>query len=283
MISFVTSIKICRFYENYIDRLKDYIENISSGCNSLDISYEIIVCEDICEKNTCLINSVLKDKFLSENNVTIIKYKQVYENPIGYNMIEAYAKNIGLRHSKGEFVCITNADILFNNHFFYFVKHNMHKNNFYRFLQYESYNDKTRFYTSPLIKAENNVKREINPFLNIKSKYNKNLKKMNSEYATVVAMANKSGDIMLMDRDNWIKIKGFPENIYWVHSDYIVCRVVFNNKIPGIVVQEPVKIYTFLPDNIQPIVRNERKEGDKAPDVEEWEFAQTYNDKLTCN
>ena len=106
---------------------------------------------------------------------------------------------------------------------------------------------------------------------------------MNSDYATVVAMANKSGDIMLMDRDNWIKIKGFPENIYWVHSDYIVCRVVFNNKIPGIVVQEPVKIYTFLPDGIQPIVRNERKEGEKAPDVEEWEFAQTYNNKLTCN
>ena len=49
------------------------------------------------------------------------------------------------------------------------------------------------------------------------------------------------------------------------------------------VVQEPVKIYTFLPDTMQPIVRNERKEGDKAPDVEEWEFAQTYNDKLTCN
>ena len=49
------------------------------------------------------------------------------------------------------------------------------------------------------------------------------------------------------------------------------------------VVQEPVKIYTFLPKYTQPIVRNERNEGEEAPDVEEWNFSQTYNDKLTCN
>ena len=198
-------------------------------------------------------------------------------------MIEAYAKNAGLRKATGDFVCITNADILINMDFFYFIKNKIQKNVFYRFLQYESFNDKSISYLTPLIKAEKNVKREVNPFLNVKSKYYKNLKNMNSSYATVVAMANKSGDIMLMDRDNWIKIKGFPENIYWPHSDYIVCRVVYNNKITGLVVQEPVKIYTFLPDGIQPIVRNERKEGEKAPDVEEWEFAQTYNNKFTCN
>lgn len=283
MISFVTSIKLCKYYENYGDRLVDYILNITLGCELIHMPYEIIVCEDVCDKNTKLIDSVLDNDFLQRNNTTIVKVPQTYDNPIGYNMIEAYAKNVGLQHTKGDFVCITNADILFNTHFFHFVKEKMQKNKFYRFLQYESFNDLSGNYFLALHNAEKNVRRHINPFLNVTTEHSKNLQKTNNLNIILSAIANKSGDIMLMDRDNWLKIKGFPENIYWVHSDYIVCRVVHNNKIPIEVVQEPVKIYTFLPDTMQPIVRNERKEGDKAPDVEEWEFAQTYNDKLTCN
>lgn len=283
MISFVTSIKICRYYENYADRLRDYIENIKLGCDVFDVSYEIIVCEDVCEKNTKLIDTLFDNEFLEKNNTSIVKVLQTYNNPIGYNMIEAYAKNVGLNRAKGEYVCITNVDILFNLYFFKFLKEKLSKGRFYRFLQYECFNDLSLNYGTPLVRAERNIRRVINPFLNVKSQYSKDLQNMKSLDATIAAIANKSGDIMLMDKDNWLKIKGFPENIYWVHSDYIVCRVVHNNKIPMEVIQEPVKIYTFLPDNIQPIVRNERKEGDKAPDVEEWEFAQTYNDKLTCN
>ena len=70
MISFVTSIKICKYYENYDDRLVDYIENITLGCNLVDISYEIIVCEDVCDKNTKLIDTILNNDFLVENNTT---------------------------------------------------------------------------------------------------------------------------------------------------------------------------------------------------------------------
>ena len=37
MISFVTNIKICRYYENYADRL-EIIENIKLGCDVFDVS-----------------------------------------------------------------------------------------------------------------------------------------------------------------------------------------------------------------------------------------------------
>ena len=286
MISFVTSIKLCKYYEDYGERLIDYIENIKLGCEIADISYEIIICEDVCDKNTIFVKDIINkksDNYLINHNAKILEVKQTYENPIGYNMIEAYAKNAGLYESVGEYVCITNVDILFNSYFFWYVKERLKKNRFYRFLQFESYNNINTDYLTPLIKAESNVKRAINPFLNVTEKQSKILQNMKSNDAVVMAMGNKSGDIMLMDRENWIKIKGFPENKYWVHSDYVVCRVVYNNKIPMEVVQEPIKIYTFLPKNTQPIVRNERNEGEEAPDVEEWNFSQTYNDQLTCN
>ena len=283
MISFVTAIKICKYYEDYGERLKDYIENISWGCGLFDLSYEIIVCEDVCNKNIKNINDILTNDFIYENHVNLISIKQDYPNPIGYNMIEAYAKNAGLRISKGDYICITNADILFNYEFFDYIKTKLQKNRFYRFLQYECKNIKDSEIYTPLIVAENNVKRAVNPFLNVKTQQYRNLKAMNSIEAIITAMANKSGDIMLMDKESWLKIKGFPETIYWVHSDYIVCRVVNNNRIPIEAVQEPVKIYTFEPNGIQPIVRNERKENEDPQDVAEWKFAQTYNNSLSCN
>ena len=56
-----------------------------------------------------------------------------------------------------------------------------------------------------------------------------------------------------MDKVNWHKIKGFPENTVWVHSDLIVCKVVNNNGIP-VVVPPKVKIYTL------PQVRNYKEQ-----------------------
>ena len=176
MISFVTAIKICKYYEDYGERLKDYIENISWGCGLFDLSYEIIVCEDVCNKNIKNINDILTNDFIYENHVNLISIKQDYPNPIGYNMIEAYAKNAGLRISKGDYICITNADILFNYEFFDYIKTKLQKNRFYRFLQYECKNIKDSEIYTPLIVAENNVKRAVNPFLNVKTQQYRNLK-----------------------------------------------------------------------------------------------------------
>jgi GT2 family glycosyltransferase len=57
-------------------------------------------------------------------------------------------------------------------------------------------------------------------------------------------VAYKSGDIMLLDRESWNKIKGFPENDVWVHSDLVVCTVARNNGF-SLVVDPAVKIYTY--------------------------------------
>ena len=43
MISCVTSIKLCKYYENYGDRLVDYILIITFGCDLINMPYQIIV------------------------------------------------------------------------------------------------------------------------------------------------------------------------------------------------------------------------------------------------
>ena len=61
---------------------------------------------------------------------------------------------------------------------------------------------------------------------------------------TLKNIAFKSGDVMLMDAASWRKIKGFPENEVWVHSDLIVCLVVNANRLP-VVVSADAKVYTY--------------------------------------
>ena len=221
MISFVTCIKIMAGYEDYGLRLQAYIESIQK-CS---LPFEIIVVEDINDKNSVLLKTLFSDEYCTKNRVKHIEYKATYPNPYNYNMIEAFTKNKGIYTAKYDFICVTNCDITFNSQFFSFLK-SIQPNVFYRFLQYEK---------------DDFTETCINPELKDKTKW------------TLNAIAHKSGDIMLMDKVNWHKIKGFPENTVWVHSDLIVCKVVNNNGIP-VVVPPKVKIYTL------PQVRNYKEQ-----------------------
>ena len=214
MISFVTTIKICSGYNDYASRLETYINNIYDGCTLRGISYEIIVVEDQNEKNTRFIRDIFTESYLSIHHVRLIEFEAKYPNPHGYNMIEAYGKNVGIKNAKHKIVCVTNCDIWFSEHFFEFIP-NFEINTFYRFMQYEV-----------------DEKKEVC----LNSSITSNM---------LVDVAYKSGDIMLMDKRSWLKIRGFPENGVWVHSDYIVCMVVQNNQIPLVIVPEPVRVYTM--------------------------------------
>jgi hypothetical protein len=206
-------------YETYAIQLKNYIESITTQCS---VPYEIIVVEDINHKNTSFICQHFSPDYFKERNVIHIEYNATYPNPHNYNMIEAFTKNVGIYTAKYNYICVTNCDITFDATFFAFLP-TIRPSTFYRFIQYE--------------KDEAGNETCINPALRDKSQW------------TLYHIARKSGDIMLLDKANWYKIKGYPENTVWVHSDLIVCKVINNNRIP-IEIPSHVKIYTL------PQVRN---------------------------
>jgi hypothetical protein len=213
MISFVTCIKLMPGYEHYYLYLQNYIESICSQCN---IPYEIIVVEDINTKNTKFVYEFFTPEYFKERNVIHVEYDAIYANPHNYNMIEAFTKNIGIYSAKYDYICVTNCDITFDSEFFKFLP-TIRPSVFYRFIQYELHG-----------------KEEI--CINPKLKDPKNW--------TLYEISRKSGDIMLMDKQLWYKIKGYPENEVWVHSDLIVCNVVNNNNIP-IEIPPHIKIFTL--------------------------------------
>jgi hypothetical protein len=87
---------------------------------------------------------------------------------------------------------------------------------------------------------------------------------------TLKNIAYKSGDVMLMDAESWKKIRGFPENEVWVHSDLIVCKVVHNNGLP-VNVDKAAAVYTYP------------QERERVPQAFELNKTYEYYSRLACN
>jgi len=203
-ITFVTCIKLMGSYVDFDEHLRVYLDSLCQ----CPVPYEVLVVEDQDHRNVKFLKDCLSEEYLQSRNARVLEYKAAYPNPHGYNMIEAYSKNAGLKEAKYEFVCITNCDVFFKADFFEWLPQ-VRPAVFYRFFMYE--NDVC-----------------VNPKL--------------GTGGTLETIAYKSGDIMLMDKASWLNVGGFPESEIWVHSDAIVCMVANNRKMPLMV--PPVRVHT---------------------------------------
>ena len=247
MISFVTSIKIGKGYEDYVHRLRMYLENLLR----FPYTYEVIVVEDQCSLNQVYIADVFTKEEQLHYHLKIIVYTATYPNPFGYPMIEAFAKNKGIQEAVYPFICVTNADILF--HDFEFIPHLLPKH-FYRFIVYEIPVPQEWTYSPQLY----NQQKCLNPFLLDKTQW------------TVQNIAYKSGDCMLLDKTSWMDIKGFPENTVWTHSDYVVCKIVCNRGLPLVISSTPIYTYEQSPKH-------------SVLSQEELSILKSYEYKQVCN
>ena len=75
---------------------------------------------------------------------------------------------------------------------------------------------------------------------------------------------------MLLDRNTWNLIGGFPENTVWTHSDYIVCKVVHNHRIALTI--PLTSIFTY-----------EQPEKNRVLSTEEMAIVKSYEFLYRCN
>ena len=229
LISFITTIKICKGYEWLMNSILLYIRNIDYFCSQKHIEYEILICEQIDDKNIFNIQSQFD--FSSFPNVKIIPLLQTYHNPFNFNLIEAYGKNKCLEEARGEYTCMTSADILFDELFFDYLS-SLQKNIFYRFATFEIPR-----------KSFDNIKDALQYCKETTSKRLCNTGCF-VEKPTPIQLAQKSGDIMLLDTLSFRKIKGWPETICFTHMDMATCIVATNN-FSFIVPNKEICTYTF--------------------------------------
>jgi hypothetical protein len=196
-------------YKDFDRLLCRYLDSLHAS-RLASVPYEVIIVEEVDGRNDRRLN--LPAEYLLSREARVIHLEATYPNPYNYNMIEAFAKNAGLRETKYDMVCITNCDIFFERSFFQFVP-SMKPRVFYRCLVFDE-------------------RGCLNPQLTLP---------MTAD-TMLTQISYKSGDIMILDKATWMLIGGFPESTVWVHSDAIVCCVVLNNQIPVDVV--PTKVHT---------------------------------------
>lgn len=275
-ITFLTTIKICEGYEFFLDRINLYILSIEKYCEKYQIDYEILICEQVDEKNKFLIG----DRLISKKNVRIIELSQTYPNPLGFNLIESYGKNACLREAKGIYCCMNSADQIFSEYFFLFIKEHLKLEHFYRFATYST----PQIDVSELYEGDYHLKLESileNCYKNATGLCNKWCFEDN---LTPFKIAQKSGDVMLMDTDSFRKIKGWPETICFTHMDCAVCLVACNN-FPAIV--GPINACTYTmeqPNRTSSRNRTINVNGINM-DVEyfEWKVCVSYKNRTECN
>jgi hypothetical protein len=264
LISFILSLKICKGYEWLIDSVNFYIENINHFCNKYDLSFEILICENVDKKNCCKIIDYLIDK----TNVNVFELEQNYPNPFGFNMIESYGKNLCLSKAKGLYSCMTSADQILSEDLFIWMKNNLKPRVFFRFATFEikrfEYKDSSIEETIELCKK--NIIRLCNPGM-FPNNSNKKI--------SPTDLGQKSGDIMMLDTESFRKIKGWPENNCFAHVDTSVCFVATNN-FPFYIPSKEICTYTFeQPD------RN--YSSDSKIESYQWSKCLEYSNKITSN
>jgi hypothetical protein len=234
-ISFITTIKICEGYEFLVDRINVYILNIQKYCEKYDISYEILICEQINEKNIYLIG----DKLINQKNVILIKLEQRYFNPFNYNLIESYGKNACLKEANSKFTCMTSADQIFSEAFFVYVK-GLQLNSFYRFATFEI----PEIDVSPIYKDPTEIDGILETCFSQTEKRLCNPSCFDSNI-TPIKLGQKAGDIMVLDTESFRRIGGWPENECYLHVDTTVCAIIYKKGLDIIIPKPNICSYTM--------------------------------------
>lgn len=174
-------------------------------------------------------------------------------------MFEFVAKNMGVRRAKGEYILCTNCDILFHPQLIEFIaqqcldkqsyyraeRYDYHKIDRYDFhnmeatlrsIQQKVFRIFLKIHSYDLRWGENafeitfqRMRHSLQVFLNynsVKAKTLWMLLGMEVNYRTFLLKyhTNASGDFMLMHRDHWHRLRGYPEDTYIsTHTDSIFC------------------------------------------------------------
>lgn len=182
-------------------------------------------------------------------------------------MFEYWAKNVGIKRARGDFVLATNPDIIFNSEMVDYLVSNLDGEYFYRANRYDiniipdcdlNYNQminqcqnnvysiKTRFNASRPGGA--NDRKTLNQIKYIGSRI---IHSMKYTYRSVHpkmpqylnSYTHYAGDFLLTTKENWNEIRGFPEGSYNWHADRIATLNLASQGLKQEIIAPPARIY----------------------------------------
>jgi predicted O-methyltransferase YrrM len=237
---------------NFLDRINTFIKSLAYQVTPYPDLVELIIVEWNPPKDTL----PLKDVLSIPNNLTIrvITVPPEIHNTLHVNspMLEFYAKNVGIRRAKGEFVLVTNPDIMLTNEMIiWFAKKELNKDRVYRTDRYDYNGDGleniepnqyinyalSKTFLAHLCIEENNISLTIDDPADIP-------KKFISKIEPYSIHTNACGDFILANKESFFKVKGLWETNHqkW-HLDSYSYLKFLGHGIPTEVLLFPLCIF----------------------------------------
>lgn len=291
-ISFIVGLKNPDYGEKYqmnnLYRTQLFVDNLVYLTNKEKLNSEIIFVEWNSGKDNNFFDKIIwpKSKLVKMKWIFVPhKYHTKLKNSQLISIYEFYAKNVGIRRAKGDFIISTNPDILFSEKLIHYLKiYSPSDKKFYRIDRLDI-SGKISLKLTPE-KRLSQCKKQVfkrhtffGSFL-LDKKYMgkvpiKDMKKYLKYYWMGEGMIapsdglhrNASGDFFMMSKNNWYKIGAYAQIPTHSHIDSILCwqAATFGLK------QEILNFDLFHIDHD----RHERK---KHPQTPWWEWYEKYID-----
>lgn len=252
-LSIVVTARNDNYGGNLENRIKTFFRVIAFEANKNELQTEVV----FVEYNPLADKPLFADTLnIKTNKYLTIKYiivpnsfHQKINTSSKIPLLEYVAKNIGTKRAQGEYILVTNPDILFPEELFEFIKSDkINKDHYYRVDRndiWTSYFDENMPIEQILETAKKNVyvqwvsdgvrykswKAWFSRFIHSRNKksllmcpiFNKYLdSKRNKELIHDKA----AGDFILMHRDNWNKVGGFDETPHNMYLDSYIIYVL---------------------------------------------------------
>lgn len=223
-----------------IKRMQLFLDGIYFQSEKYQLLTEIIIVEWNPPKDKALLVDVLnfpkQHKFCLVRIINVPnKIHQQYQYSKRLPLFQMLAKNVGIRRAHGEFILVTNIDILFSNELYEFMASDkLVSDKLYRVDRLDINQDipLNSSHQERLNYCKNNIvrinKRKNSTYLKtqeINLIYPKNTQQFHTSiYGTMTALhTNACGDFQLMSRDNWFKLRAYCEAEYFsLHLDSLL-------------------------------------------------------------
>ena len=251
-VSFVVVGRNDNYGHGFLKRFQKFIDNLTFLCEKHDLYSELIILEwnpPLKEKRLWDVLKLPKSSRVLYRFIEVPKkIHERYKNKQGSPLLEYPGKNVGIRKARGEFVLITNPDIVFSNEMILFLsKKKLKKDVIYRTGRFDLPIDipsKLRNESlSKFCKKRWNIKWDMKVGM-----FPRGLKKIIyiprmlarflfpfifEKYLPYKYHGGMPGDFTLMHKKNWEIIRGYPENGWTTVLDFyaIIFSIVRFGKI----------------------------------------------------
>lgn len=266
-VSFVIAARNDNYGGHFLERISVFFTTLLYSVKKYSLDCEIIVVEWNPPPDRPHLHQELK-KIL--NNITVrIHFTEVsnsihqqFPNSSKMPIFEYIAKNVGVRRARGDYILVTNPDVLFSEELIrYLSNKKLDTRSFYRV---------DRFDVNQLIPLDLSVEKEIafaqnhsfllhaltysvpllpllpfilRSFLGYIQAFTKRFATRDQNLFESFIHTNAAGDFLLMHKSIWFRLRGFPELTTHSFIDCYMCCIAYSAGINQKILQFPQVIF----------------------------------------